>query len=411
METNLTRIKDHIEKIAEFTATPGRGITIFSYSNEDQRAKDYLIYQMKKIGLKINIDPIGNIRARLEGINPDAPVVITGSHIDTVRFGGKFDGIAGVVGGLELLTVLVENGVKTYNPVELIVFIEEEGVNFGSALIGSKTLIGAYTVDDLKSFKNDQGISLYEVAKKTGLNPDRMSEHVLKPEEVKAMIEMHIEQSIILNLENIPVGIVEVIAGRKSVLIELQGVSNHAGATPMEYRHDPLIGAAQIIMAINQIVREQALPTTVGTVGKITCKPNMPNVIPERVNFVLDLRDIDPKGIALSLESIKEKIKEVSKTHGLDFQIKILGETKPLKLSNMVNDIIEGVAREKKIPYRKMNSGALHDACILGEITEVGMIFIPSIGGRSHVMGEKTSFNDIKVGCDLLLGSIIKLAT
>ena len=160
METNLKRIKEHIEKIAEFTSTPGRGITIFSYSNEDQKVKDYLIYQMKKIGLKINIDPIGNIRARLEGINPDAPVVITGSHIDTVRFGGKFDGIAGVVGGLELLTVLVENGVKTYNPVELIVFIEEEGVNFGSALIGSKTLIGAYTVDDLKSFKNDQGISL-----------------------------------------------------------------------------------------------------------------------------------------------------------------------------------------------------------------------------------------------------------
>ena len=244
------------------------------------------------MGLQVKVDGVGNIRARWQGKDPEKPSIMIGSHLDTVLHGGKFDGVLGVVAALGVVRVLNEQQVRLEVPVEIIVFAEEEGSNFGSVCAGSKALTGRYSIQDLKRIKNPEGLSMYQAAEKFGLKPERLSRELLRPDEVQAMLELHIEQGGVLDSLKIPIGIVEAIAGSKWLRVEIEGIPNHAGATPMGMRKDPMTAAAQIIAEIDKIVREKAFATTVGTVGKFDCQPNIPNCIPEKVIFIVDLRDV-----------------------------------------------------------------------------------------------------------------------
>ncbi|KON30371.1 N-carbamoyl-L-amino acid hydrolase [miscellaneous Crenarchaeota group-15 archaeon DG-45] len=411
METNIERVKKDIEAICRFNSTPGMGYTRFSYSPEDAEAREYLLGEFAEAGLEANVDAVGNIRARLEGVDPEAPVVMSGSHIDTVLHGGMFDGLVGTVGALEAVRSIVESGVRTKHPIEVVVFVEEEGSNFGSTTAGSKAMVGIYGLEDIRRLKNDEGVSMYDMAKGFGLDPDDITGHVLGPGEVKAMIELHIEQSVVLDAEGIPIGIVEAIAGIKSYEIELTGVANHAGATPMHMRQDPLAAAAKVIAAVGGIAGKTGSPSTVGTVGRIVCEPNVPNVIPGRVLFTLDARDVNPEGIDMLVRRTEETMKEAARVHGVGASMRLIGESKTIIVPTEMIDLIEESARERGIPYRLMHSGAVHDSCLLAEITDIGMIFAPSIDGRSHVPEESTGFEDVKTGCDLLLDTILKLAS
>lgn len=410
METSLERIKEDIKKISQFNATPGNGITRFTYSAEDKQAREYLIEQFNQIGLKVKVDSVGNIRARLEGFNPNLPVVMSGSHIDTVLHGGKFDGMVGVVGALEVVRTLSESNIKTKHSIEVVIFAEEEGSNFSSSMAGSKIMIGKYGVDDIKSIKNDKGISMYDMAKNFGLDPDKAANDVIKPGDVKAMIELHVEQGGVLDNEKIPVGVVEAIAGSKWFKIEFEGLPNHAGATPMHLRQDPMVAAAKIIDEVEKITKQKAFPTTVGTVGKIICQPNIPNCIPEKVMFTLDVRDVNEEGIEIVVNEVKTLMEEVAAKNNVKMSIELMGESDAIKLSKHVVNLIEKNAIELGIDYKRMNSGAVHDSSLLAGVTNVGMIFVPSINGRSHVPEENTKFEDIKIGCDLLLKSLVDLA-
>ena len=410
MESKVERIKNDIETIAQFNTTPGNGTTRYTYSKEDQGVREYLIKEMTALGLDIIIDAIGNIRGRLKGKNNELPVVMTGSHIDTVTYGGNFDGVAGVIAGLEALRVFVENGVKPMHPIELIVFVEEEGPQFNFPLAGSRILTGKYDVEVLKDQKNNDGISMYEKAIQFGLDPSEMKKYLFKKNEIKAMIELHIEQSVVLDELNIPVGIVEAVAGRKWIELSFMGNSNHAGATPMQFRKDPMVGAAQIIANLREIVTEKANETTVGTVGRINCYPNEPNVIPEKVTFTIDVRDTDQNGIDTVEKEVRALAEEVCQTYHLKFTMEQLSETQPILFSKEVIDAIELSATNRKTSFIKMNSGALHDSCLMNDVTQVGMIFVPSIEGRSHCPQELTQYTDIKAGVDVLIGALIELA-
>jgi len=410
MEINISRVKRDIEKIAEFNGTPGQGCTRFSYSQEDQKARSYLLEEINRVGLKTTIDGVGNIRARLEGIEKDAPPVLIGSHIDTVLHGGIFDGVVGVVGALEVIRIFRETNIKNIIPIDLIIFAEEEGSNFGSTMAGSKVLTGKYTIDDIRNIKNSMGLSMYEAAKKAGYDPDSAPKYLIKPGEIRAMIELHIEQSVVLEKENKSIGIVEAIAGIKWYKIDIMGVANHAGATPMDMRNDALVGASELITGINKKAAA-AYPSTVATVGKIFCHPNVPNVIPGKVSFTLDVRDTNPEGIRVVVDEVYSKLHDISKEYNLITSIKLLGESDPIILSEELVNLIEETAIEEGLSYKKMNSGAGHDACLFGSITNVGMLFVPSIGGRSHVPEELTDYEDIKAGCDLLLNVVYKLTT
>lgn len=411
MKVDINRIRDDIENIANITATPGNGCSRFSYSQEDKKARDYLLNEMTKLGLDIKIDGVGNIRATYANGNKEEAHIMIGSHIDTVYNGGKFDGVLGVVSALEVVRVIKENEIQVKNPIEIIIFAEEEGSNFGATLLGSKVLTGKYKLQDLKSLTNDNGVTSYQVIKDFGLNVDNIENQVLKKNEIKAMIELHVEQGAILDHEEIPVGIVESIAGMKTYKISLKGESNHAGSTPMNLRKDPMVGASKIISYIEEVAKKKASPTTVATVGKFHCEPNGSNVIPGDIIFYVDIRDVDIEGIKTVENEMIKKVEEVAKEHNLSFTIDLVSKSDSVNLSKMVLNTIEEVAMEMDYKYKKMNSGPVHDSVMLTEITEVGMIFVPSIKGKSHCPEEETEYEDIDVGTNLLLNTVIKLAS
>lgn len=410
LEVNIDRIRDNIETICEFNATPGQGYTRFSYSKEDMQAREFLINECQKFGLKVTTDGVGNIRAKLEGLDPQAPSVMSGSHIDTVYHGGKYDGLVGTIGALEAIRTIIENGIKTLNSLEFVVFSEEEGSNFGSTLAGSKAMVGYYSVDDLKKLKNPHGISMYDMAKRAGYDPDKVTHQVLKHGEAKAMLELHIEQSVVLESKNIPIGIVEAIAGMQAYEIVLKGVANHAGATPMSLRNDPMATAAKIMAHIEDLAKTTPSGSTVATVGRIFCEPNISNVIPEKVLFTLDARDVDNHILNQFVSDVRQKLIDESALHGVSSNMHFLGTSDAISLDKLTVELLENEAKARNIPFMRMNSGAVHDSSILSTVTKVGMIFIPSVNGRSHVPEEDSRYEDIDLGCNILLGSLLKLA-
>ena len=299
MKPSLERIKLDIETMAGFNETPDKGCTRFSYSRADRMAREFLLERFSEMGLKVSVDPVGNIRARRDGIVPDAPVVMTGSHIDTVLNGGRFDGVVGVVCAMEAMRVIIENEIKTKHPVEIIVFVEEEGSNFGSTMAGSKAMTGKIGLPETKILRADDGLTMYDKARDAGFDPDKLPNSVVRPGAIKAMIEVHIEQGVVLDHEKVPIGIVGAIYGSKCLRVEFHGIPNHAGATPMRLRHDPMVAAAAVISGIPEIVEHEAYETTVATVGKINCLPNVINCIPGEVTFTVDIRDVHPEGVGI----------------------------------------------------------------------------------------------------------------
>jgi len=409
METNKNRIVRDIEALSQFTSTPGFGVTRFTYSHEDGLARAYLTRELESLGLAIHVDGAGNMRARLMGSKPEGSVILTGSHIDTVRNGGKFDGIVGVVGALEAIRTLKETGFVNQHPIELVIFAEEEGSNFGSTLAGSKTMVGKYSAEDLKKLRSADGRSMFEMARDAGFDPDSLPRGAFDNQTIKAMLELHIEQSVVHDNAKKSIGVISAIAGMKALRIVLRGTANHAGATPMDMRSDPMVAAAEVILLVEKLVKRIG-PSVVGTIGKIGCVPNVSNVIPGEVSVSVDIRDIQQENIDLVLNELEQQVQEVASRRKVACEFVVLGGSKPIQLSQGVVSIIEHAAMRRGYDYMKMTSGAVHDACMFGNLTQVGMIFVPSIAGRSHVPEELTSYDDIKKGCDVLLDALVELS-
>lgn len=404
------RIQRDIETISSFNDTPGYGWTRISYSEADKKARAYLIDQFAGLGLSVRIDGVGNIRGRLNGVCIDAPTVMAGSHIDTVPHGGRFDGVVGVVGALETARSFVEERKKLTHPFEIIVFVEEEGSNFMSTLAGSKVLTGRYGIDDLKGLLDVNGISMYEKAYFFGLNPESIEKDIIRPGEVKAMIELHVEQGAVLDSDKVTLGVVEAISGIKTFVIEMKGVANHAGATPMYLRKDPLIPAVRVIDGINRIILQSTNSSNVGTVGRIDLHPNVPNIIPGQVTFTLDLRSVDFREIELMEANIRRLIECEIEHHDVEWSMNLIAQADPVSMDEQIVRLIEKAALDKGISFIRMNSGAVHDCSLMAGIASTGLIFVPSISGRSHVPEEETRYEDIVCGVEVLSETIEKLA-
>lgn len=407
MEVRIDRIEKDLEAINSFTATPGKGITRFTFSQEYMKARNYVIAELKKIGAQVSTTVGGNLRGRLEGREKGRPSVMVGSHIDSVFQGGRFDGVAGVVCALEAARVIAENNVHHRYPLDVVVFAEEEGSRFGSIMIGSRAWIGRLRSDDLLPLKDRDGISYLEAMESSGLIVE--DSHVLGASDVMAMIELHIEQSLVLESRGIRIGAVEGINGIKQFMVTLHGVPNHAGATPMGLRKDALQGAARIITEVERMATHEMRGNIVATVGFVNCEPGQTNVIPGKVQFTVDIRDLDPKRLE---EAVKQVVAQIEKTcgdRGLTFEIAPRSDTPPVRLSEKIIRLIEEAARDINVQSLRMPSGALHDSSILPEITEVGMIFVPSKEGRSHCPEEFTELDDLAAGAQILLGATLKL--
>lgn len=350
----------------------------------------------------------GNVRGRLAGSEKGKPAVMAGSHIDTVWEGGRFDGLVGVVAALEAARVIQEQKWSHRHPIDVVIFAEEEGSRFGLVLAGSRAWVGKIGPENLSQMKDRDGISYLAALKKAGIIIE--DDSILQAEQVKAMLELHIEQSVVLERQGLQIGVVEAIAGIKQFLVTLQGVANHAGATPMGYRYDALQGAVRVISAVEEIAKESRSKDTVATVGIIHSFPGQANVIPGNVQFTVDIRDPDLSVLDETVEKTKEIIEKICKARSLTYEITLRSNTPPILLPKNMASLIERMAKKNNIPFAKMVSGAVHDSSTLAELTEVGMIFVPSREGRSHCPEESTDLRDIKAGADMLLAALVELA-
>lgn len=409
MKVQSKRIRERIEKLSTFSKTD-KGVTRFSYSEEDLKARKWLEEICEDLDLSFNTDPVGNIRARLDGKNEELAPILIGSHMDSVKNGGKYDGVVGVIGALEVLSVFREENFMPERSVELIIFAEEEGSNFGTTMFGSKALIGALKTEDFKSLLNPRGKSSYEVIKDFGLNPEDMESEILKSGDIYCMLELHIEQGIVLEEEEKKIGVVDSIAGMTSLKVTVKGQANHAGSTPMKMRKDALVASSLLISKIEEIAKNKVLETTVATVGTIRCEPNVANIIPGEVTFTVDIRDVENESIEKTEKLIKEKAKEISREREVKFTVETIGKSKAIQLSEEIIESIMEATISSTNSWMKTHSGAVHDAAMMAEITPVGMIFVPSRKGYSHCQEEYTSVEDISLGTEILLKTVVDLS-
>ena len=407
MAVQIKRIQKDIETINAFNATPGYGVTRPTFSPEYNNAVTHVVEELTKIGADVSICRAGNIRGRVPGSGKDGPAIMMGSHLDTVVHGGQFDGVVGVVTALEAARVIVEDKIDHRMPVDVVIFAEEEGSRFGRGLLGSSVWTGRLEAAQLASVKDNDGVSYLEAMAQAGLTIDDSSR--LKSSDIKAMLEVHIEQGAVLEKRDHPIGLVEAIAGIRQLNITIKGVADHAGTTPMEDRLDPLQAAARIIIAVDEIARNTG-PDTVATVGRIACEPAQVNVIPGVARFSVDVRDSDRAKLESAVTAINQTTKDICDERGLVFEIVHLSEAEPVTLSKSIIDLLEEKAREKDVEPYRMISGAGHDTALVAGLAQAGMIFVPSRDGLSHCPQEYTRLEDIVLGCEILLATVAQLA-
>lgn len=406
MKINRGRIEKDFKKITSISSTK-LGCTRLSYSKEDKEVRKYLKEQLLEIGADYREDSVGNIRAKYNPKGLTTKSLLIGSHIDTVPNGGKFDGLTGVVCSLEVLRTIKENDIELGNPIELIIFAEEEGSNFGVTMIGSKYITNKIGIEDLKNLYTDSGETAYDYIHAQGFNIDPEKDFPIQKDKELGMIELHVEQGGVLDKENISVGIVEAIAGMNSVKVSLKGRANHAGTTPMNMRNDALLAASEMIYKMSEIALNYE--TAVITVGKIHAKPNASNVIAGEVDFYIDIRDVVQENIDVITKNVEQLCYSIAKKDKVEIEIETIGSSKVVKMDRELVDILEDEAKEKKLSYKRMNSGAVHDNAMLNDIIPTAMIFVPSIEGISHSPYEDTNMEDILVGTELLLNACLKV--
>ena len=406
MKVNAKRIENDIIKINNFNSTPGQGISRLTFTEEYMGAMNYIFKELERIGAEINIMRGGNVRARLEGSEKYTPSVMIGSHIDSVFHGGMFDGVVGTVAALEVLRTISENNIPHKNSIDFVMFVEEDGSRFLSVLLGSRIWAGKVKDEDLPNILDKDGISYFEAMIKSGLIPK--DESILDGKKIKAMIEVHIEQSRVLESKGLSIGIVETIVGIKQLEVTIEGVSNHAGATPMNLRNDALCGAAEIILNAEKFASDNG--TSVATVGFVDINPGKNNIIPGKVRLTLDIRDRDDFTLNEITDRIINSIDSTCENRSLTYSIKQASYTKPVLLSKRVVEVIGNSAKNQGVDTLKMVSGAVHDSSIIAELTDVGMVFVPSKNGRSHCTEEYTDLKDIEIAANILLEVVIELS-
>ena len=397
------RLLKNLKKLREFGINKNNGNDRVAYSDYDILAREYIKEYMKNLGLKVEVDYAANIIARKEGANRKLKPIIFGSHIDAVPNGGHYDGPLGVIGGIEALETILDNKIITSHPLELIVFTNEEGGVFGSRALAGKLSTDALEAKTASGYTNGEGVE------RLGGNPKKIFEVAKSSNEYHAFVELHIEQGNILNKNNIDIGIVTGIVGLKWWDVTITGFANHAGTTPMNERKDPTITAAGFILLVKDIINEMP-GNQVGTVGKIQAHPGAPNVIPGKVKLSLEIRDLDESKIDFLFREIEKKAKIIALENETSISFSPIDiSASPALMNKQIQNLIINASKDLNYSFKKMPSGAGHDAQDMAIIVPSGMIFVPSIGGISHSPKEFSSDEAIYKGANILLNTILKL--
>ena len=396
---NKARVENLLTGLAKFTASE-QGVTRLAYSPLDREAQNWLLEQVKDLGLSIREDAVGNVFLRRDGEDSTLPAVAAGSHLDTVIHGGAYDGMCGVVGALEALYMLRD--AKLMRSIEVLIFRAEESSRFGFATMGSKLLTGAATVAKLSTGGKKGDISFEEALCQWGCDPARAADAIIGPGSYASFSELHIEQGKVLEEKGIKIGIVRNIAAPTRFKIHIQGMADHSGATPMGMRRDALVAAAKLILAVNEAAEDEKAHGTVGTVGVVEVEPGSINVVPGAVTLWVDVRGVEPGSIRRTLEDIQAEAENVAVTDRVGVRIEMLTADSPVPLSETLAEQTEGVCRELGYSFLHMNSGAGHDAMHMAKITPTTMIFIPCRAGISHNPAEYADIDDICYGITVL---------
>jgi len=399
---NASRLMGNLESIAAFGRIPTGGVDRVAYSEADRDARRWIVDLMRAAGLEPDIDVAGNIVGHRPGTETGLPPLMFGSHIDSVPSGGDYDGPLGSLAAIETAWRLVEEGVTTRHPLEVVVFANEEG-----GKIGSRAMIGAVRAVELE-LEPASGGTIGEGIRFIGGNPDRLEEARRAPGSIAAFVELHVEQGGVLERQGIPIGVVEGIVGIRRWEVVVEGVANHAGTTPMPGRQDALVAAAHFIQVVNRIGRETP-GSQVATVGRIRAEPGAPNVIPGRAVLSLEIRDLEMDKIESVFRQIASRSETIGQETGTTFQLNEFYLSEAAPTQERIRSTIESVAGELGLPSMRMPSGAGHDAQSIAHLAPVGMIFIPSVGGISHSPEEFSRRSDVVGGANVLLRTVLDL--
>jgi N-carbamoyl-L-amino-acid hydrolase len=402
---NLRRLRQDLEALGEIGKTPEGGVWRSSFSEADMEARRWYLTRIEEAALTHRVDAAGNIYARL---GDGSPVVIAGSHLDSVPNGGRFDGALGVMAAFECLRSIKDHGVHTKLPIEAVAFTDEEG-RFGG-FIGSFAVIGTMTYEEILRRRDLRGMPLADAMRHVGLDPTKISEAQRLPTDIRAYLELHIEQGPILESIGVPIGVVQGIVAGSRTWITFGGRADHAGTTPMAMRKDAFLGAAEFGLRAREMVLTEGSGSTVGTVGVVDLKPGASNIVPETAFLTLDLRDISWDVLQRLLERVGVLAHEIADKWGLEVTIERMRISESAEMSPSIQVVIDEVARDLGHKTHWMNSGAGHDAQVMAKITDAGMIFVPSHQGRSHSPAEFTDWDQIENGANVLLNTLLRLA-
>ena len=394
------RLQKDFDAMAQLTGL-GEGVNRLAFTDADWEGRQYIIDCMNDAGLDVEIDGFGNVIGYKVGTNPDLPVVMVGSHTDSVPNGGNYDGVVGVLSAIEAVRSMIDDGFEQEHTIAVVDFMCEESSRFGAATLGSKAMRGKLTLNDLHRLVDTQGISLYDSLKERKLHPDAI-ESMAYNRPVKAFIEMHIEQGKVLEHEQKQIGIVSGIAAPERFYVTIRGNADHSGATPMNLRHDALCGSSKIILGIEEVTSMQEEPPVVGTVGIAEVVPGAMNVIPGAVKLGVDIRSISKVARDSVVFLIKELIDVIAEKRGLSYTIEPISKDHPVSMHPLMVKEIERAVTSLQLEYMIMPSGAGHDAMHWAEVAPTGMIFIPCRDGISHNSAEFAAMDDIVVGAEVL---------
>jgi len=410
---NQRRLMRDLNAIGRIGIGDSGGVTRLVFSIKELRSRQVLIHLMRQAGLKIHIDGIGNIFGRLEGRNVKAPAVLAGSHLDTVIHGGKYDGPVGVIGALEAVRTIGENKIPIHSALEMVCFVGEESSRFGFSTLGSSLVAGEVHPKDLANAVDAQGTKLADVLASLGIDRKNLRGLAREPRSLQAYLELHIEQGPILEAIGKRIGLVTSIAAPSRFKVIFTGQADHSGTTPMEMRKDALVAAALLIEFIEKTCRRfssMAKGRVVGTVGAMKIEPGVINAVPGKTELLVDVRAITATAKNRVAHRVKQEAQSIARQRGLAVEVLTIREENPVPLDKRLLRLTKQICNEKNIVYEIMPSGAGHDAMQMAKITPAAMIFIPSQRGISHNPLEWTDPDDIGLGAQLLMETMIRIA-
>lgn len=405
MRTNFARLKRDLEELGAVGRTQEGGVSRPSWSDADMQARRWLMERITAAGMEARVDAAGNIFGRWQS---GSPVVLVGSHIDSVPNGGMFDGVLGVLAGLECLRRIKEEGVRLRHPLELVAFTDEEGA-FGG-FFGSYAFTGLLKAENIPNIKDSKGLRILDAMARHAMDAMQAPKAHRNPEGIRAYVELHIEQGPILESQRIPIGLVEAIVGIRRYGITFRGRADHAGTTPMKDRKNALLGAADLVLKGHNLILAEGTPASRVTVGILQLKPAVGNIVPAEAYLTYELREQSAEMLRTLAEKSHALAAEVASVWGLEISIETILEIDPVPMADEVKAVIVAAAEELGCKVHRLPAMAGHDAQVVGRVAKAGMIFIPSKDGRSHSPLEFTADEDVERGANVLLLTLLKLA-